>query len=82
MDHGRQIVCLYTIDGDLFLFSLPEINLLQMINSVLQERQEIESNYKSLSLKFTKMQKEETEKRDEVSLLITHTLIPHSKWEI
>lgn len=43
-----------------------EISLIQAINNVLHERHEIETNYKSLSLKLTKLQKEETERREQV----------------
>lgn len=46
-----------------------EISLLEAINTVLKERHEIETNYKTLSLKFTKLQKEETERRQEVDTI-------------
>lgn len=46
---------------------LAEIRLLEEINAVLKERHDYEQNYKSMSLKFAKKQKEERERQDEVS---------------
>ncbi|XP_055684747.1 uncharacterized protein LOC129790927 [Lutzomyia longipalpis] len=42
-----------------------KIHLLEEINAVLKERHDHESNYKAMSLKFAKMQKEERERQDE-----------------
>lgn len=57
----------YTRDLFIYFFLLfLEISLIQAINNVLHERHEIETNYKSLSLKLTKLQKEETERREQV----------------
>uniref|UniRef100_A0A336MAQ9 CSON012825 protein n=1 Tax=Culicoides sonorensis TaxID=179676 RepID=A0A336MAQ9_CULSO len=40
------------------------IKLLHAINAVLNERHEIETNFKQLSSKFNRMQKDETERRE------------------
>jgi hypothetical protein len=48
-------------------FPISEITILQSINTILKERHEIENNFKNLSIKYTKLQKEETERRDKVS---------------
>ncbi|XP_055713166.1 uncharacterized protein LOC129807739 [Phlebotomus papatasi] len=42
-----------------------KIRLLEEINAVLKERHDYEQNYKSMSLKFAKKQKEERERQDE-----------------
>lgn len=42
------------------------MKLIHAINAVLNERYEIESNFKQLSLKYNKIQKEETERREKV----------------
>lgn len=63
----KYLLSIYTrdlfIENDILFI---EISLIQAINNVLHERHEIETNYKSLSLKLTKLQKEETERREQV----------------
>lgn len=47
---------------------LLEIHILQATNDVLRERNDLENNFKNLSIKMSKLEKEEEERQEQVNL--------------
>lgn len=57
---------IFIFDCLLNLHSL-EIHILQTTNEVLRERNDLESNFKNLTIKLSKLEKEEQERQDQVN---------------